>query len=90
MCSVAAAIAPMVANAKPEARGVVDPGMEVLGDDDHVEPGVLCDPGVLDEFFWMPLLVAAEVGELGQRAFLSVLAQGCGPIGPYPCAKTGL
>jgi hypothetical protein len=52
---------------------VVDPRMEVLGDDDHVESGSLGEHGVAYEFFGLPLFVAAEVGELRHRCLLEVV-----------------
>jgi hypothetical protein len=40
--------------------------MEVLGDDHRVETGRLGLNGLLDQLLGVPLLVTAEVGELGQ------------------------
>jgi hypothetical protein len=53
--------------------------MEVLGDDEEVESGLLGEPGVLDELLGLELLVSAEVAELGHGASLS--AAGTASIG---------
>lgn len=38
--------------------------MEMLGDDDHVETGLLGSDGMTDEHLGLKLLVSEEVGEL--------------------------
>jgi hypothetical protein len=45
--------------------------MEVLGDDQEVEPHAFGESSVADEFLWLELLVPAEIGEPRHRPLLA-------------------
>ena len=56
---------------EPGRAVIIHPGVEVLGDQHPVEARLLGEDSVVDQGLGLPLLVAAEVVEVGHREGLS-------------------